>query len=240
MMTQQDPHPSVTPTSRPGSPAPPDRDDISVLAIWAAFRRRFGVRKLIGFGVSLLLSTVLPLIFYTQFEHLVGSQVTALLISGGIPAAWTAGKLGVRRRLDPLGCLSVAGFAIGILMLSVTGSAFAFKIHGAVLAGAIGVVFLASMAIRRPLLLLLMPKHISWPGLTRRAVANWVTGIWAVVLVTESAVITVLAATLPTRTFLAVHQPVGWSFIALGLGGVIWRRLHLPAARPTGGRDAGS
>ncbi len=218
----------------------PDRDDLSARAIWAAVRHRFGARALVGFGASVLLSTVLPLVFFVQVEHLVHSQVSALLIAAGIPAAWTVGKLAVRRRWDPVGVLSVVGFAIGALMFEVTGSAFAFKIHDAVLAGAVGVVCLASMAIRRPLFLLLIPKRVSWPGMTRRAVANWVTGIWGVVLAAESAVIIVLAATLPTRTFVAVHGPVGWSFIALGLGAVIWRRKHLPAAQPADGQEAGS
>jgi hypothetical protein len=215
-------------------------EDLSARAIWAAIRHRFGVKGLVSFGASLLLSTVLPLIFYERLQHLVHSQVTALLIAAAIPAAWTAGKLAVRRRWDLIGVLSVVGFAIGILMLEVTGSAFAFKIHYGVLAGAIGVVCLASLAIGRPLFGLLMPKSVSWPGMTRRTVAYWITGIWGVVLVADAAVIILLAATLPTRTFLAVHGPVGWSFIALGIGGVIWRRTHVPAARPGGREETGS
>jgi hypothetical protein len=233
MITQQTTHP---PATQPTNPARPDPEDLTVRGIWAAIRRRFGTRALVGLGVSALLSAVLPLILYERVLHLVGSQVTALLIAAAIPTAWTAGKLAVRRRLDPIGLLSVAGFAIGITMLAVTGSAFAFKIHDAVLAGAIGVVCLASMAIRRPLFGLLLPRSRPWiPGLTRRAAANWVTGIWGVVLVAEAAVIILLAAALPTRTFLAVHGPVGLSFIALGFAGVIWRRRHRPAVRPGGG-----
>jgi hypothetical protein len=77
-----------------------------------------------------------------------------------------------------------------------------------------------------------LPRSVSWPGMTRRTVANWVTGIWGVALVADAAAIILLAATLPTRTFLAVHAPVGWLFIALGAVGVIWRRKHRPAARP--------
>jgi hypothetical protein len=231
MITQQSPHPPVTLPAEQGNTAMPDPDDPSARAAWAAIRQRCSARTLAGFGASVLLSTVLPLIFYERVRHLVGSQVTALLIATAIPVAWTVGKLAVRRRLDPIGLLSVAGFAIGILMLVVTGSTFAFKIHGAVLTGAIGVVCLASMAIRRPLGLLLMPTSASWPGMTRRTAANWLTGIWGAVLVTDAAVITMLAATLPTRTFLAVHTPVAWSFIALGFAGVIWRRQHRPATR---------
>ena len=231
MITQQATHPPVTPATQQANPATPDPADLTARGIWAAIRRRFGAKALVGFGVSVLLGAVLPLILYERVRHLVGSQVTALLIAAAIPAAWTAGQLGVRRRLDPIGLLSVAGFAVGILMLAVTGSTFAFKIHDAVLAGSIGVVCLASMAIRRPLFGLLLPRSRPWiPGMTRRAAADWITGIWGVVLVAEAAVIVLLAATLPTPTFLAVHGPVGLSFIALGFAGVIWRRRHRPAS----------
>jgi hypothetical protein len=248
MITQQCPHPPAAqhlhrpaaPASQQRKTAMPDREDLSAGAIWAAIRRRFGTRTLVSLGLSVLLSAVAPLIFYARIQHLVGSQVTALLIAGAIPLAWTAGNLAVRRRLDPVGALSVAGFGIGLLMLEVTGSAFAFKIHDGVLAGAIGVVCLASMAVGRPLFGLLLPKSVSWPGMTRRTVANWVTGIWGVVLVADAAVIMLLAATLPTRTFLAVQHPVGLTFIAAGIAGVIWRRRHRPAAQPSGCQEARS
>jgi hypothetical protein len=216
----------------------PDREDLSARAIWAAIRRRFKTKTLVAFGVSVLVSAAAPLICYERFRHLAGSQVTALLIAAAIPVAWTAGNLAVRRRLDPIGALSAAGFGIGVLMLAVTGSAFAFKIHDAVLVGAIGVVCLASMAIRRPLALVLLPKSVSWPGMTRRAVANWVTGLWGVILAADAAVIVLLAATLPTATFLAVQHPVGLAFIAAGIAGVIWRRRHRPAPRPEDGQQA--
>jgi hypothetical protein len=240
MITQLNPHSPVTPASQQGKTAMPDREDLSARAIWAAIRGRFGTRTLVSFGLSVLLSAVAPLIFYEQVRHLVGSQVTALLIAGAIPVAWTAGNLAVRRRLDPVGALSAAGFGIGLLMLEVTGSTFAFKIHDGVLAGSIGVVCLASMAIGRPLFGLLLPKSVAWPGMTRRTVANWVTGIWGVVLVADAAVIMLLAASLPTRTFLAIQHPVGLTFIAAGIAGVIWRRRHRPAAQRSGCQGARS
>jgi hypothetical protein len=58
--------------------------------------------------------------------------------------------------------------------------------------------------------------------------------------VTHAAVIVVLAATLPTGTFLAVQLPVGLSFLGLGLGGVIWRKQYRPAAQPAEYHQDGS
>lgn len=191
-------------------------------------------RRLPGFLVSVAVGTVAPLLCYSQLRHLAGSQVTALMIASLIPVTWTLGKLAVRRRLDPVGVLSVVGFGVGIVLLALTGSGFAFKIHGPVLTGALGFACLGSMLIRRPLgLLVLLPRSRPWiPGMTRRTAAYWITGIWGVILVTEAAVVIILAAVLPTPTFLTTQQPVGLSFLALAIGCLIWRKRHGPAAQP--------
>jgi drug/metabolite transporter (DMT)-like permease len=198
-------------------------------------------RRLPSLMVSIAVSAVLPLLFYSQLQHLAGSEVKALLIAAAIPVAFTAGKLAVRRRLDPIGVLSVAGFAVGIVLVALTGSPFALKIREPVLAGAIGAACLASMLIRRPLALLLLPRSRPWiPGMTRRSAAYWITGIWGVVLPVDAAVGTLLATFLPTRTFLAVHQAVALAFVALGIGCLIWRKRHPPAAQPGDPAQAGS
>jgi drug/metabolite transporter (DMT)-like permease len=206
---------------------------------WAHLAPRLA-RRLPSFLVSIAVSAVLPLLFYSQFQHLAGSELKALMIVSVVPVAFTAGKLAVRRRLDPIGVLAIAGFAVGIVLLALTGSAFVLKIREPVLAGAIGVACLASMLIRRPLALLVLPRSRPWiPGMTRRSAAYWVTGIWGVILAADAAVVMLLAVVLPTRTFLAVHQPIAFAFLALGIGCLIWRKRHPPAAQP-GERAAGS
>jgi hypothetical protein len=179
---------------------------------------------------------VLPLLFYSQFQHWAGSELKALMIASLVPVAFTAGKLAVRRRLDPIGMLAIAGFAVGIVLLALTGSAFALKVREPVLAGGIGVACLASMLIRRPLALLVLPRSRPWiPGMTRRSAAYWVTGIWGVILAADAAVVLLLAVVLPTRTFLAVHQPIALAFLALGIGCLIWRKRSGRAAQPDEG-----
>lgn len=197
-------------------------------------------RRVPGVLVSVAAGTVAPLLCYSQLRHLAGGQVSALMIASLIPVTWTLAKLAVRRRLDPVGVVSVAGFGVGIVLLVLTGgSAFAFKIHGPVLTGALGFACLGSMLIRRPLGLLL-PGSQPWiPGMTRRTAAHWITGIWGVILVTEAAVVIILAAVLPTPTFLTTQQPVGLSFLALVIGCLIWRKRHGPAAQPAELQETG-
>jgi hypothetical protein len=206
---------------------------------WAHLAPRLA-RRLPGFVVSIAVSAVLPLLFYSQFQHWAGSELKALMIASLVPVVFTAGKLAVRRRLDPIGMLAIAGFAVGIVLVALTGSAFVLKLREPVLAEAIGVACLASMLIRRPLALLVLPRSRPWiPGMTRRSAANWVTGIWGVILAADGAVVMLLAVVLPTRTFLAVHQPIALAFLAIGIGCLIWRKRFRRAAQP-GDRAAGS
>jgi drug/metabolite transporter (DMT)-like permease len=220
-------------------PRPSTEPDPQVPLDWAHLAPRLA-RHLPSFLVSIAISAVLPLLFYSQFQRLAGSELKALMIVSAIPVAFTAGKLALRRRLDPIGMLAIAGFAVGIVLLALTGSAFVLKIREPVLAGAIGVACLASMLIRRPLALLVLPRSRPWiPGMTRRSAAYWVTGIWGVILAADAVVVMLLAVVLPTRTFLAVHQPIALAFLALGIGCVIWRKRYPSAAQP-GERAAGS
>jgi hypothetical protein len=237
MMTQENPKARrlrAQPPDAPTEEAMPGSENPRVRPAWAPSRR--------GIAVSVLINTVLPLVSYDRLQHIAGGEVTALMIAGAIPVAWTLGKWVTRRRLDPIGILSIAGFAIGIMLVGATGgSAFAFKIRDVALTGPLGVACLASILIRRPLGLLVVGRarpDISGPA--RRKAANRLTAVLGTTLVLQATVITVLAATLPTSTFLAVHQPVGLSILGLGVLLLVWARRHRPPAQPGGGREDGS
>jgi len=144
---------SEQPPDRPGQPNGPKPTPDRPTSLTRAQR----TSRLRGIVVDLLVNTVLPLILYDQIQHQVGSQTTALVIAGGIPLLWTAGEFVVRRRANPIGLLSVAGFAVGLLLVVVFGGgAFVFKIREPVLTGTLGVLGLGSILIRRPAGLLAM------------------------------------------------------------------------------------
>lgn len=104
---------------------------------------------------------VVPVLAYLLLRPQVGSDAAALAIAGAIPAAWTLARLAWRRRVDPIGGLAVVGFGIALLLAALSGGdALLLKVREAPLTGAIGVVFLLSAAVRRPLL----------PGLLRLSV----------------------------------------------------------------------
>ena len=192
--------------------------------------------------VSVLINAVAPLVLYDQLQHRVGSTTTALIAAGGIPLLWTVGRLAFRRKLDPIGLLSLAGFALGILLVVLTGgNPLVFKIREAILTGLLGLVCLGSIAVRHPIgLLVLRRSQTAAPEAALRHAAVWITAIAGVTLVVHAAVIITLAAVLPTATFIAVHQLVGLGILALGVLALIGRKRFLPpppAAEPSAPPD---
>jgi drug/metabolite transporter (DMT)-like permease len=181
--------------------------------------------------VSVLINAVAPLVLYDQLRHRVGSTTTALIAAAGVPLLWTAGRLVMRRRLDPIGLLSLAGFALGILLVLLTGgNPLVFKIREAVLTGVLGLVCLGSIVVRHPIgLLALRRSQTAAPEAALRHAALWITAIAGVTLVAHAAVSITLAVVLPTTTFLAVHQLVGLGILALGVLALMGRKRFLPA-----------
>ena len=181
--------------------------------------------------VSVLINAVAPLILYDQLQHRVGSTTTALVAAAGIPLVWTLGRLVIRRRLDPIGLLSLAGFALGILLVVATGgNPLVFKIREAILAGVLGLVCLGSILARRPIALLALRRsQTAAPEAALRHAATWITVIAGVTLIIHAAVIVTLAAVLPTATFIAVHQLAGLGILALGVLALMGRKRFLPA-----------
>jgi predicted permease len=83
--------------TRPGSQGHPGRSGLAGLA-------------------SLVINFVVPLFAYYLIHPHVRSSALALALAGAIPVAYTLVMLAVRRRLDPVGVVSVAGFGIGVLV----------------------------------------------------------------------------------------------------------------------------
>ena len=183
----------------------------------------------------LLTRIIVPLAGYAVLRPFVGSDAEALVIAGSVPAAWTLGILVARRRIDPLGLLGTAGFGVSLLLLWFSGgSAVAVKLGEPVVTGLIGVAFLLSVVVGKPLYGMIM-------RMTRRPVGAYAkpfTLIIGAILVVHTAVVVALAIALPTTEYLAVGRPVGWAVIAVGLGGLLWYRKRAVSST-SDGSDSG-
>jgi hypothetical protein len=175
-----------------------------------------------------LLNAGIPLALYLVLQPVVG-DVAALAIGAAVPAALTGVELAWRRRLDPIGTVALLGFAVVLAVFALTGGdPLVVKLHDAVLTGPLGIVLLASAAVRRPLLVVAWPLvRRGRPAPPRRVLAG-ATVLAGAVMTVHAALVLVLALALPTAVFLAVARPVGWAVIAIGvlIGWVYRTRLR--------------
>jgi hypothetical protein len=183
-------------------------------------------RNLRTFLPNLLLSWLVPLIAYELISPHVHSDLLVLTISAAIPALITVGTFVFLRRVNVIGLIGTAGFAVGLAVSVFTGgNELAIKLHEPALTGTIGLIFLVSVAIGRPLFLLvhrLLNRSGTAAPLPDRRRASVLSALIGATLLVHGIVITILAVTLPTSTFLALSRPVGLPILAIGIGVLFW------------------
>src|SRR5579884_3699856 len=151
--------------------------------------------------------------------HLALANVTAALAAAGVlPTLWTLFAWSRWGRADYLGLASVAVFVIAIAISVISGgSALPLKVTKASLTGVGGLICLASAALRRPMVGIIMesvssrrrlrPVGSLGPAGRRRTypVATVIVGVTALL---DATVQLVLAATLSTGSFVALGSIV--------------------------------
>jgi drug/metabolite transporter (DMT)-like permease len=207
--------------SRDG-PAPQER-----LGVWAL-------------PIRLVINLVVPVLTYVLLRPHVHSDVTALVIGAAIPTAYTACILLCRRRLDAIGAFAIACLAIGLLLVLVTGgNELVFKLREEIWTGPLGLVCLISVAMRRPLLSVVLrraarrdPQLAERIGDPRaRRVTTVTTGVIGAILLVHAMVIVALALTTSTSTFLAVKLPLTLAIVGGGLAALVWWMRRQYASR---------
>jgi hypothetical protein len=114
-----------------------------------------------GLGPQWLVPALLvPLGLYLLFRYLTGSPVEALALTEVIPAVWLVLMAIVRRRFDAIGVVSTVSVAIALTIYGLTGcDPVALKLRHGVVTGAVGTIALASLALGRPLLLVVAQRR---------------------------------------------------------------------------------
>ncbi len=183
----------------------------------------FSPRNLRAFLPNLLVSWIVPIAAYELISPQVNNDLLALSISAAIPALITLGTFVFRRKVNVIGLIAVAGFAIGLAVSVFTGgNELAIKLHEPVLTGLIGLLFLLSVAFGRPLFLVITRlrsrNQPATPTPTTKRRANVLSALIGATLLVHAIVVTILAVTLSTGTFLAVYRPIGLPILAIGIG----------------------
>ena len=177
--------------------------------------------------ISVLISGLAPVLLYFLIRPQVENDVTALAIAWFIPILWTLISSLWRRRLNVMGLVGVAayGITLGISIFTSAGS-LPLKLHHAVVGGLLGLVFLGSVAVGRPILLILarrvadsnrqqqaaINRKLEGPGV-RRSMTRLTQYIGVVALV-DATLQAALALYLPTDTFLVVTSLVHIAVVA--------------------------
>lgn len=117
-----------------------------MLARIISFIRQHGLST----AAELMANLVLPFVVYSLLHHRLG-DVGALLASSVPPMLWSIAELLRHRRIDPLSLLVVGGIVLSILAAIGSGSARMLQLREKLVTGVIGLVFIGSAAIGRPL-----------------------------------------------------------------------------------------
>lgn len=188
-----------------------------------------------------------PLIVYFVIRPHVTGDTEALALGWLVPVLWTLGSSLLRRRLEPLGLLGVVAYGIALAIATFFGvGSLALKLHHAVVAGAIGLVFLISVALGKPILLLIAQRRAKISAYSAQysaaltdpkviALTTNLTLIIGGVTLADAAVQTVLALALFTSAFLVATTLIHVATIlgiGIGVAVLLWLRAHHYDAKP--------
>ena len=188
-----------------------------------------------------------PLVAYQMLRSAGLSTVLALVLSGVLPAVAVLGGFIRHRRLDAVGALVLAGIAVGTVLGLVSGNARLVLVEGSVPTAVFGLLCLASLRSRRPLIFRFAlefmgpdtPRGRDFAGLWQyygfRHVFRVFTVVWGVTYLAEAAARVVIVETTSTGTALAVSKVMPYA-----VGGILaaWMFLYGRHARRQGERFA--
>lgn len=148
-----------------------------------------------------------------------------MLASSGPPIVWSVIEFLRHRRVDAMSMLVLAGIALSLLAFVGSGSARVLQLREKLVTVLIGLVFLGSAAIKRPLTYQLARASMmrkSSPELAQfeslrdnryfRRAMTIMTLVWGFGLVAEGALAAVLVFTMPVRDYLIAGRIVGYGF----------------------------
>lgn len=208
-----------------------------------------------GAGVELLVNFVAPFVLYNYLRKPLG-DAGALMASSAPPIAWSVIEFVRRRRVDALSLLVICGIVLSLLAFLGGGGVKFLQLRERLVTGVIGLIFLGSAAIGRPLIYQLARATIGrrTPGELAgfeamrddagfQRVMMLMTIVWGAGLVLDSALSCALVFVLTIRQWLVVGPMLGYGFMgSLSLWTFYYgrRRRRLGAARMAAAAAAAS
>lgn len=201
--------------------------------------RRIGPKA----AAEIIVNVALPYACYTGLHTQLG-DVRALLVSAAPPVIWSLIEFARKRRADALSLLVLLGIVLSLFAFIGSGSARFLLLRENLVPGAVGLVFLGSAAIGKPLMYQLARATAARRGaaaaneiqqlkdnLYFRRTMTLMTLVWGFGLLASMAIAIALVFALPIATYLLV-APFCHYGIAGGLG--VWTAWYARRARRIG------
>jgi hypothetical protein len=189
----------------------------------------------VGIGREALVNFVAPFLIYDLGRRRFG-DLHALVAASAPPIIWSVIEFIRRRRLDAVSILVIAGIALSLLAFIGGGGAKFLQLRESLVGGLVGLVFLGSAAVGKPLIYQL--AHASMMRRSADEAAAFaarregpgfkysmtvMTLVWGFGLLTQTAIACVLVFSLSIHDYLLIGPIVGYGF----LGGLIgWSVLY--------------
>ncbi|MFM0247553.1 VC0807 family protein [Paraburkholderia sediminicola] len=193
-----------------------------------------------GFVLELAVNFLLPWLAYRLARPHMG-ETGALIASAVPPMVWSLIELARFRRVDALSVMVVAGIVLSIAAMALGGSPRMLLLRESLVSGAVGVVFLLSLPMRRPLIFFLARATVAreMEGGAAHFEALWrerpalasamrlMTLVWGVGLTGETALRAWMALTWPIERFLVVSPFIGYGIYGALTLWTVWYRKTL-------------
>jgi hypothetical protein len=198
--------------------------------------RGIATRRHVLIGIEIAFNFVLPFVAYELAKPHLG-EIRAIMAAAVPPILWILAEFARSRRVDALSILVLGGIALSLAGFALGGSAKLLLLRESLVTGLIGVIFLGSVLIRRPLVYVLArasaarrsaEEHIELETakddpVFRRTMAV-MTFVWGSGLVAETGLRGTLVFTLPTGQFLIVSPIIGYGTYGLL---ILWTFLYV-------------
>lgn len=190
------------------------------------------------FALDLAVNFLMPWLLYRASRPHV-DETHAIMISASAPMIWGLVQFARSRKVDTFSVLSLGGIAVSFAIFALGGSPKVLLVRESLVTGAVGLLFLASALIGRPLMFELFRGIAgSMPGeklararelLESNAGAPWfrrlmtsMTLVFGIFGIVEMAARIALALALPTERFLLVAPVARYAIAALAMAWIFF------------------
>ncbi|WP_327151498.1 VC0807 family protein [Nocardia sp. NBC_01329] len=188
---------------------------------------------------TIIVDVGMPYAAYLALKLVGVSDVTALVVAGGVSVLRVGVSYIRHRRISALAMLVTARFALGILAGLLTGDARVVLLKDPIITAVMGAAILASLTLRRPLTFYIrrdfVPDGMSWDEAWDHSRAfrrqnRIIAAAWGAGLVGESVARVALVLTVPVQVAAVTSPLFGTTCVLLLFG---WMNWYLRTQRTT-------